>query len=101
MAQFLKVYQSTGSIEKIPGSGRLSSVTWRIKELVEEQMNKDDETTATQLHQMLLEPDSDITAHYPQMQNSSWMDLQRQRLLSTHPGQEYSEALEMSSRAHY
>ena len=37
--------------------GRLSSVTWRIKEMVEEQMNKDDETTATQLHQMLLEQD--------------------------------------------
>ena len=61
VAQFLKVYQSTGSIERRPGSGRLSSVTWRIKELVEEQMNKDDETTATQLHQMLLELDIVIT----------------------------------------
>ena len=27
VAQFLKVYQSTGSIERRPGSGRLSSVT--------------------------------------------------------------------------
>ena len=57
VAKFLKVYQSTGSIERRPGSGRLSSVTWRIKELVEQQMQEDDESTATQLHQMLLEHD--------------------------------------------
>ena len=31
VAKFLKVYQSTGSIERCPG---LSSVTWRIKEVV-------------------------------------------------------------------
>ena len=55
MAKFLKVYQSTGSIERCPGSGRLSSVTWRIKQVVEHQMQEDDETTATQLHQMLFE----------------------------------------------
>ena len=57
VAKFLKVYQSTGSIEKCPGSGRLSSVTWRTKEVVEHQMQEDDETTATQLHQMLFEQD--------------------------------------------
>ena len=57
VAKFLKVYQSTGSIERRPGSGRLSSVTWRIKEMVEQRMQEDDESTATQLHQMLLEHD--------------------------------------------
>ena len=32
-------------------------MTWRIKEVVEQQMLEDDETTATQLHQMLFEQD--------------------------------------------
>ena len=57
VAKFLEVYQSNGSIERCPGSGRLSSVTWRIKGLVEQQMQKDNKATATQLHQMLLEED--------------------------------------------
>jgi transposase len=61
VAKFLKVYQSTGSIERRSGSGRLSSVTWRIKELVEQRMQEDDESTATQLHQMLLEQDMVIS----------------------------------------
>ena len=53
VAKFLKVYQATGSIERRPGSGRMSSITWKIKELVEEKMQDDDETTATQLYRML------------------------------------------------
>ena len=55
VAKFLKVYAVTGTIERRPGSGRLSSITWKVKELVEAKMNEDDETTATQLHYMLLE----------------------------------------------
>ena len=53
VAKFIKVYQATGSIERRPGSGRMSSITWKIKELVEEKMQDDDETTATQLYRML------------------------------------------------
>ena len=53
VAKFLKVYQTTGTIERRPGSGRMSSITWKIKELVEAKMQKDNETTATQLHSML------------------------------------------------
>ena len=55
VAKFLKVYQSTGTIERRAGSGRMSSITRKIKELVEEKMKEDDETTATQLHYMLLD----------------------------------------------
>ncbi len=54
VAKFLKVYQTTGTIERRAGSGRISSVTWEIKELVEQKMKEDDETTATQLHSMLV-----------------------------------------------
>ena len=53
VAKFLKVYQTTGTIERRPGSGRMSSITWKIKELVEGKIKEDDETTATQLHSML------------------------------------------------
>ena len=53
IAKFLKVYQATGSIARRPGSGRPSKVTAEIKQIVEEQMRLDDETTAYQLHHLL------------------------------------------------
>jgi transposase len=53
IAKFLKKYEETGSIGRRPGSGRLTKVTAEIKAVVEEQMRKDDETTATQLHALL------------------------------------------------
>jgi transposase len=53
IAKFLKKYEETGSIGRRPGSGRLTKVTAEIKAVVEEQMRKDDETTAMQLHALL------------------------------------------------
>ena len=53
--KFIIMYIETGSIDRHPGSGRISKVTGRVKTLVEEQMQRDDETTAHQIHQMLLE----------------------------------------------
>ena len=47
--KFLIKYKATGSISKV-GSGRPSRVMAEIKEIVEEQMRADDETTACQLH---------------------------------------------------
>ena len=37
-----------------PGSGRRSKITQQVKELVEAQMRLDDETTASQLHKLLI-----------------------------------------------
>ena len=54
VSKFLKHYKEMGTIARKPGSGRLSKVTSRVKELVEEQMQMDDETTATQLHTLLV-----------------------------------------------
>ena len=48
-----KVYEATGSIARRPGSGRPSKITAEIKDIVEEQMRLDDETTAYQLHRLL------------------------------------------------
>jgi transposase len=53
--KFLHTFEETGSILRRVGSGRPSKVTAEIKQIVEEQMRKDDETTAYQLHQLLSE----------------------------------------------
>ena len=59
--KFLKVYDDSGSIQRRPGSGRLSKITAEIREMVEAQMQKDDETTAYQLHRMLTESGYEIS----------------------------------------
>ena len=53
--KFLKNYHATRSIARRVGSGRPSKISAEIKQLVEEQMRSDDETTAYQLHRMLTE----------------------------------------------
>ena len=59
--KFLVTCRETGSIERRPGSGRLSKITMWVKELVEEQMQKDSETTAYQLHHLLVENGIEIS----------------------------------------
>ena len=51
--KFIKRYEASGTIQRLPGSGRISKITGEIKEIVEQQMRDDDETTAVQLHKLL------------------------------------------------
>lgn len=51
---FLKKYRETGSIARRPGSGRPCKITPAMKALIDEQMEKDDETTAVQIHTLLI-----------------------------------------------
>ena len=51
----LKKYEVTGLIWRQVGSGHPSKITAEIKERVERQMRTDDETTAYQLHRLLME----------------------------------------------
>ena len=53
--KFLIMYAETGSTTRRPGSGRLSVITSCVKQVVEEQMQQDDETTVYQVHRMLVE----------------------------------------------
>lgn len=53
VANFLRKFLLTGTIARCPGSGRPSKITSEVQEVVEQQMRLDDETTATQLHQLL------------------------------------------------
>ena len=50
------MYKITGTIVRTPGSGRPSKITAEVKALVERQMRHDDETTAAQLHVLLVRP---------------------------------------------
>ena len=53
MAKFLKRFFSRGTIARLPGSGRRSKITDEVRRIVEAQMRRDDETTASQLHVLL------------------------------------------------
>ena len=73
MSVFGKHYQEIGSIARKRGSGRLSKVTSRVKKLVEEQMQRDDETTPTQLHTFLVSKGINISPK--KMQKITPMDI--------------------------
>lgn len=53
--KFLKTYKLTKTIRRREGSGRPSKITAEIQKLVNERMEADDETTATQLQHMLIQ----------------------------------------------
>ena len=53
IAKLIERAIETGSLERQPGSGRPSKVTPKVQAIVEEQMHRDDETTAVQLTKIL------------------------------------------------
>ena len=63
VADFLKKFKETGCITRSPGSGRPSKVTAEIKAIVEQKMREDDETTASQLHKLLVERGFVLSKH--------------------------------------
>ena len=63
--KFLRKFEETGSIVRSVGSGRPSKVTAEIKQIIEEQMRKDDETTAYQLRRLLSEKGYSISLRTP------------------------------------
>lgn len=50
----MKKYSETSCIRRRSGSGRPTKITAEIKAIVNEYMRKDEETTATQLHALLV-----------------------------------------------
>ena len=51
--RLLKKYRETGTIARRPGSGRPTKITQEVLRIVEQQMRRDDETTAVQLQKVL------------------------------------------------
>ena len=54
IAKYLRRVEETGNLHRRPGSGRPSKMTPQAMRIVEAQMQRDDETTATQLRALLL-----------------------------------------------
>lgn len=54
VALFLKKYEIDGTIKRRGGSGRPTKITMEMLKIVETQMRSDDETTAIQLHKILV-----------------------------------------------
>ncbi len=54
IAKLIRKFEETGCVTRLPGSGRPSKITAEIKAIVDEKMREDDETTAYQLHAMLV-----------------------------------------------
>ena len=54
ITKFLKNYRLTGAIDRCHGSGRPTKASVEVREIVEQQMRLDDETTAIQLHRLLV-----------------------------------------------
>ena len=52
---FLEQYKATGTIKRREGSGPPFKITSEVKVIVEAQIQEDDETTAYQLHKLLME----------------------------------------------
>ena len=54
VALFIKRFDETRSIVRRPGSGLWTVISDDMKEVVEQEMQRDDETTAQQLHAILV-----------------------------------------------
>ena len=55
VCRLIKKYKETGTIARRMGSGRPTKITPEVLRIVEEQMKKDDETTAVQLQKILVD----------------------------------------------
>ena len=51
--KFLQRYRETGTIARAPGTGQASKLTEQIREIIEDQMKKNDETTGMELQKLL------------------------------------------------
>ena len=84
MYKFLKVYDDSGSIQRRPGSGRLSKITSEIRVMVEAQMQKGE---AYQLHRMLTENGYDIfVENHAEVSHFPRMDIQMECVLPVNQG---------------
>ena len=58
--KFIRRYEETGTISRTPGSGKASKFTTDAKKIIEEQMEKDNETTGVELQKLLAKNDIQV-----------------------------------------
>ena len=97
--KFLLKYKRTGTIARQEGSGRKSLLTRQVRKIVEEQMLKDDETTASQLHRLLLEKRNQcVLSFYLALAKTIGLDISWQCVLSTDSPEQQREEVKMGKR---
>ena len=92
VAKVLLRVKATGSITRQTGSGIPTKLTREVKEIVEEAMRNDDETTAVQLHAILVDKQHFISEFDTEVQEVAGVDLQRKRLLPNVKGSKQNQA---------
>ena len=60
--KFLKRFEESGTIARNPGSGKASKMTSSAKQIIEEQMWRDDETTGSELQKLLSKEGINVSA---------------------------------------
>ena len=60
--KFLKRFEESGTIAHNPGSGKASKMTSSAKQIIEEQMWRDDETTGSELQKLLSKEGINVSA---------------------------------------
>ena len=72
--KFFRRYKESGTIARTPGSGRTPKVNPEICKLIEEQMQRNDETTVLELKQLLKKErfDASGTLIHQQRKNMGW-----------------------------
>ena len=91
LAKFFRRYDETSSTARRQGSGRLSKLTPDVMQIVEEQMQRDDETTAVQLMCLL-------AAHHRPLSLSTILRC-RQKLGWTFRGSAYCQLIRAANKA--
>ena len=105
ISKFLKKFREMGSIQRHPGCDQPSKISAEVKEIIEEQMRADDETTATQLHKLVEE--LDLVTKYPCVQFftvgllSSRLDVSWKRVLPAYSRRQQAKAAGMGSAASF
>ena len=77
VAKYLKKSEGTGSLSRCSGSSGPTKITDEIKVIFEQQMQRNDETTAVKLHHFLNNKHG-----YSMVQNFSGLDISQQCVLS-------------------
>ena len=84
VCKFLQKYKETGTIGRQEGGGRKTVITQNVKLIVEQQMVNDDETTAFQIHKLLIQEGIYISK-YSALSQGFGLDIQGECLLPVDP----------------
>ena len=83
--KYLRRYEETRTISRTPGSGQASKMTTNAKQIIKDQMCKDDETTECELQKLLSKDDIHVSARKA-LRWQKRLDIKRYQLLPDDQG---------------